>query len=360
MLQIAHGKIIPEYSSAYALRCRRYLDKFPERRILSVGGLILKDKVENFTSEYRSLIMTIMAVLKGNRSLEIFLSKGKYLRKKYLKALKSTIPEFDIIIFEGPWQYPLVRDQLHGKLIVYDAHNMESALRKGNYWEKYTLEIEKQLSDRADLIITVSEDDRIKISDIYNISMDKIVSIPEGFELPKETWKGISNEIVFIGSAYGPNIDAGKEVIEMAKSLPNYTFKIIGTVCNSLPRKVPGNVKLLGMIDDIRKETELCSSFLALNPVKVGSGRNLKMNDYIAHGIPVITTEIGSRGFSQEIVDNFFIADIGDFINKIREISSLDAELHQRSKAMVDYAKNNNYEKTKTKSYDAIMKILNR
>ena len=76
IIQIAHGRIIPEYSSAYALRVRRYLKKIDSREIISVSGLILRDKKEGKVIQYRSLLMTALALLKGNRALEILLSKS--------------------------------------------------------------------------------------------------------------------------------------------------------------------------------------------------------------------------------------------------------------------------------------------
>lgn len=358
ILQLSHGKIIPAYSSAYALRCRRYLDLFPEREILSVGGLIFKDKHENAASEYRSLIMTVMAVLKGERSLEIFLSMGKYLRKKYLRVLKNKIDGSQIIIFEGPWQYPLVRELLTDKIVIYDAHNVESALRKGNRWEEYTSDIERELAKRAELIITVSDEDRKSFSELFNTASDMIATIPEGYELPEGTWQGLSSEIVFIGSAYGPNIEAANEVLKVAESLPEFTFKIIGTVCSSLPRKRPSNVRLLGLLDKKNKEREICSSFLALNPMKVGSGRNLKMNDYISHGVPIITTEVGARGFDEEIKKTFFIVGCDEISNKIMDISFQHNELIEISNKMIAYAKANSYENTKLESYKAVMTVF--
>ena len=78
IVQICHGKLIPEYVSAYALRCRRYLEKFSSKSAFSVGGLIFKDESRNGVYQFRSLVMTGLAYLKGGRSLEILLSKGKF------------------------------------------------------------------------------------------------------------------------------------------------------------------------------------------------------------------------------------------------------------------------------------------
>ena len=66
IVQLCHGKIIPAYSSAYALRVRRYLSSFSSRIVLSVGGLVLHDEKEDVAVQFRSLVMTGLAYLKGN------------------------------------------------------------------------------------------------------------------------------------------------------------------------------------------------------------------------------------------------------------------------------------------------------
>ncbi len=359
IIQISHGKIIPAFSSAYALRCRRYLKRLRERTILSVGGLIIRDKQDEEAKEYRSILMTAIAFLKGERTFEIMLSKGEYLRRKYLKILKEEILESSVVIFEGPWQFPLVKKLLKDKIVVYDAHNVETQLREHNKWEEYTREVELDLLNSSDLTITVSEDDRIKMLEMSNISPEKIVSIPEGYEISENIWKHGSTDIVFIGSAYGPNIDAAKYIIKEAGKLPEYTFKIIGTVCKSISKKnLPSNVKLLGMLDHESKERELCSSMIALNPVRIGSGRNLKMNDYISHGIPILTTEVGARGFDSEIRQYFFISEIETFADKIREISKMDTSLYGKSRAMIEYAKKHNYNETEKSALEIITGLI--
>jgi glycosyltransferase involved in cell wall biosynthesis len=37
--------------------------------------------------------------------------------------------------------------------------------------------------------------------------------------------------------------------------------------------------------------------------MKVGSGSNLKLVDYLAAGLPVVSSTVGARGFSLELVD---------------------------------------------------------
>lgn len=360
LLQICHGKLIPEYSSAYALRCVRYLKGWQQRSVISVGGLIFKDQTSGQVSQFRSLLLTGLAIIMGGRSLEVLISRGTLLRGQYRNTLEREVKNSEIIVLEGPWQYPLIKDKVDNKLVVYDAHNVESTLRKGNKWEGYVRELEKQLALRADLIITVSESDAKEFVEHLGVSVSKVVSIPEGFEKSKLPWNGIrSREIAFIGSAYLPNIDAAKRVIKLASDLPKFKFKIIGSVCNAVEKRgIPRNVSLLGVLNDEQKSLELSTSLLALNPVQIGSGRNLKINDYVSHGIPLITTEIGSRGFQSELRQLFFITDLDNFKEKINEVSESVDLLASRSDEMRQYAERNDYSSTQKIAYETISRLM--
>lgn len=341
ILQLSHGKIIPKYSSAYALRCHSYLVSFSDRQLLSVSGLVLRDRQEDYARQYRSILTLVYSLFRKQRSLEYFISKGIFLRKKYLHDVRQAIKESDVIVFEGPWQYYLFRDFVTEKKVVYDAHNVESLLRKGNIWEEYTYSLERSLSERSDLLVTLTKEDARLFASRYGINAEKVLCIPEGFKVLPKTWNGIdSMDIVFIGSAYLPNIEAVTLISDIAFNLPQFKFKIIGSVCTALrKRHLSPNMQLLGLLTEEQKDDVLNSSFLALNPVTSGSGMNLKMNDYINHGIPIISTEIGARGFDSAIIDKFILAEPGEFKEKILWADKERQSLSKYSDFYLEYVK---------------------
>ena len=177
VVQIAHGRILPEYSSAYSLRCHVLINK-PNRKIISVAGAIFKDEKSEYAEQYRSLLLTGLAFLKGNRSLEILISRGRFLRKKYLNRLEELVKLSEIIIFEGPWQYPLVKDYLHDKLVVFDAHNIEYILRNGNVFQEECKMIEGGLLARSDIVLSVTKKDIKSFIEIYDVDEKKLFYAP--------------------------------------------------------------------------------------------------------------------------------------------------------------------------------------
>ena len=304
--------------------------------------------------------MTGFAFLKGNRSLEIYISKAKFIRKKYIREVVNLIEESDVIIFEGPWQFPVFRQYLKGKKVVYNAHNVESLLRIGNIWENYVKDLENELVSNCDLVITMSDEDREKYIELYSIKENKIKAIPEGYEVSPIDWNGAeSNEIIFIASAYEPNVRAAELVLKSADELPELQFNIMGSVCSVLKhRKIPKNVTLLGLVDESIKYQELSNSILALNPVITGSGQNVKMIDYVSSGVPVIASEVGTRGFDVTIKNRFFVTETSKLTDGIKKAISDREVLKSISNFYIEYAKNNSYEVTENLAYDTLNKIL--
>ncbi len=355
ILQIAHGKIIPEYTSGYTARCYSIL-RNENRKIISVGGLTIRDQITEEIEEYRALLLTLYSVIKGNRAFEILLSDRKFLRRKYIKRLNELIAESDVIVYEGPWQFSFTKDKVANKLVVYDAHNVETYLRTNNVYYDKVKELEHEMVARADIIFVFADEDLKNMITIHNADSKKIVLIPQQLSIKDYNWHGFdSNKIVFIGSMYAANIDALKELENFAIALKQFEFHIIGNI-NKYPnkKKLP-NIIYHGMIDEKEKDALLNSSLLALNPIKLGSGRNVKMVDYMMHGVPTLTTEIGLRGFDiNEIKDCIYIENIENFKTKILELANNREQLKTDSKKLYDYSKKLYEKETTIKAIDVI------
>jgi glycosyltransferase involved in cell wall biosynthesis len=67
-----------------------------------------------------------------------------------------------------------------------------------------------------------------------------------------------------------------------------------------------------------------------MNPMQSGSGTNLKMLDYFAAGLPVVTTERGSRGLRLEGESVCLVREIDAFPAAIRDVVGAGADAAQR------------------------------
>lgn len=87
-----------------------------------------------------------------------------------------------------------------------------------------------------------------------------------------------------------------------------------------VPTYVSDNVILFGLVSDDVKKTLLNTSDAALNPLIYGSGTNLKMLDYMAAELPIITTHIGARGLDIINDTHAIICDINEFKKNILKL----------------------------------------
>ena len=86
---------------------------------------------------------------------------------------------------------------------------------------------------------------------------------------------------VFVASLYPPNVEAAQFIVHtMAPALPDVMFVICGGVGEAFERRgLPANVRITLVIDEKEKQRYLQAADLAVNPMFVGSGTNIKMFD---------------------------------------------------------------------------------
>ena len=96
---------------------------------------------------------------------------------------------------------------------------------------------------------------------------------------------------------------------------------IMGNVTNNYFREhpnitVPENVTMFGPASDSEKIGIYKLSDFAINPMFSGAGINIKMLEFMAVGLPIISTEFGSRGI--KISKNMLVCDKENFVKTIQ------------------------------------------
>ncbi len=131
---------------------------------------------------------------------------------------------------------------------------------------------------------------------------------------------------LFVGSAHRPNVDAAKEIVRLAPDHPNVLFALAGEHADQLDvNEISSNVRLLGAVSQDRLSELLAGADLALNPMRTGGGSNLKVLQYFAAGLPVLSTPLGVRGVPEPgryaVVARIdrLSAELGEFVPKIAE-----------------------------------------
>lgn len=102
---------------------------------------------------------------------------------------------------------------------------------------------------------------------------------------------------IFVGSFdYEANAAAARRIDrEIAPSLPDAEFLLVG---RAPPEPTAPNVRAPGFVDHLADAFALAD--VALCPLPFGSGTKLKMLDYLAAGLPIVTTTVGAQGLPIE------------------------------------------------------------
>jgi glycosyltransferase involved in cell wall biosynthesis len=253
--------------------------------------------------------------------IDIAFSQQAHLSPDYLCAAREQIANSDVVIFSHPWVYPVVKDHLRpDHIIIYDSQNVEGYLRTqlldhNNPVEaqllRQVIQDENALGWAADSIIACSQEDLLRFHRIYGFPLERMRVVPNGVmafreSLPNLTMRLTARRLlkldanaftaIFLGSAYAPNVQAGEFIIkDIAPAMPAVTFLIAGGVGSCLTSTLP-NVRITGQIPEADKLLLLQASDIALNPMMSGSGTNIKMFDFMAMGLPVVSTSVGARG----------------------------------------------------------------
>ena len=206
----------------------------------------------------------------------------------------------EVIIFSHPWMYGCLRDVVResGKLIIYDSQNCEAMLREqllgdnsfGRCLAQSVKSIEGQLCHESDLILACCEEDKQTFIELYRIKPEKIVIVPNGVDVraiqpasraararAREKLSTTGFVALFIGSAYHPNIEAVRVIIdELAPANPDVTFVMVGgasesAIAASLSSYELSNIRLLGSVSDDERNQAYAAADIAINPMLTGS-----------------------------------------------------------------------------------------
>ena len=197
--------------------------------------------------------------------------------------------------------------------------------------------MEKECCEKSEFIMTCSEDDAVSLQKLYDVPAEKIIVVPNGVDIDATKFTSMQERMItkkklgiehektglFMGSWHQPNLDACEEIFKVAEKCPDVKFFLMGSQCLYFRgRKVPDNVGMLGLVSEEEKNRVFVAVDFALNPMMSGSGTNLKMFDYMSAGIPVITTEFGTRGIEEK--DHFITSEIDEMAKAVSDFKLED------------------------------------
>ena len=272
--------------------------------------------------------------------------------KDFLRRAREVIASSRIVMFDYPLPLPLFMKGLTGRrpLIVHNSYNVEGLMQRqtlrgwqGKILAARTTRVQRAMCRQADVVFACSHEDAAEMTRLYGLDPTKVYIIPNGVDSSEITPVDLDNEeaaaaarrslgldpampcALFLGSHHAPNIEAARFLIEKAApQCPEIRFVIAGSVCPHLSGGMPGNVTLFGKFDNDRKRALFQATTLAVNPMFSGSGTNLKMLEFFAAGLPVLSTPHGARGLMAGPAngEHLRVTDAGSFAAQTGELAA--------------------------------------
>ena len=283
----------------------------------------------------------------------------------YLEAVATAVDGASAVILAEPYLLPVLEHLGVEIPVVYDAYNVESQLKAGVFPDTdlgrellaQVEAIERRAVQRSARVTTCSEADAVALAAAADAAAEHFTVIPNGTVVPEavadpetrrrqsQRWRdrywsagstGARPEhlAVFFGSWHPPNLDAAELLVEIAPQLPNVLILSVGHHGQAfLHRKLPPNLVFPGTVTTRAKDRLLQAADVALNPMRLGSGTNLKLLEYLAVGIPVVSTPFGARGIDVVDGEHLRFADPGNFASTVADVLADPASAERRASA---------------------------
>jgi len=274
--------------------------------------------------EYRHVTpLTFLSYLRRRRTGLPPLRASSVLDWTAPRRLRATIAAADVVQVEEPWQFAFARAAAACPVVVV-VQNAEAALLAARGIAPRLVELAARLERAAlaaaDAVIFLSAEDREAMSSAYGLARDAFYTCGIGvdaalFRPASEAERtaakaalGLAGPVaLFAGSWHLPNRSAVAAVHRLARDAPGWTFVVAGSVGH--PEESTAAVRVTGPVDDILPCFRAAD--VAINPMQEGSGVNLKVLEYLATGLPTVTTPFGIRGLA--VADVVQVAEIAEF-----------------------------------------------
>ena len=224
-----------------------------------------------------------------------------------IKNIRLSVPKAKIISYFHNVEIDLLRQRISGGAFHYIPAYISTYLN------------EKHSAQKSDEIIAITNSDLKRINKYYSTQGMHVipVSLCPGTVVSNNNPR--SDEVVFVGSDFGPNIEGLKFLNDhVAPLLKNTRVLVVGS---GLERHLKGNVHarllLLGYVDDIGSIYSRCKVSLA--PIFSGGGMKVKIAESLMNNCPVISTSFAAIGYEDASNDSIHRIDTAEEFAKAIE-----------------------------------------
>lgn len=228
----------------------------------------------------------------------------------------------------------------HGAPLLVNQHNSEFEIleqflderplpdRLGRRLVGNLREYEQRVIDRADAVVFQSPEN-VGDFDLSTVGFHEVIpngtnvaeiraSDPDSVSVSEHGVDPSKPSCIFVGAFdYEPNRLAADAIADaIAPARPETEFLLVG---RNSPTYETANVYATGFVDDLGAYLQYAD--VALCPLTMGSGTKLKMLDYLAAGLPIVTTPTGTQGLSIADGEHAVVVDsLDEFPDEIRRL----------------------------------------
>jgi len=189
------------------------------------------------------------------------------------------------------------------------------------------VDYEKEIINQFDLVSLVSDVDKEFLTD--KKPNDRLIVCTNGVELGSYGFLNRVNNpriIIYIGNMHSvQNLDAcyyfANTVLPEIVKVFDVKFRIVGRITEIQSAKLNAfrNVEVTGCVDDVAEAVR--DAWLGVCPVRIGAGVQNKILEYMALGLPTISSSIGVEGLSSKIGKDLLVADsASEYISHIKNL----------------------------------------
>lgn len=222
---------------------------------------------------------------------------------KDFRRLQST-RSFDAVLVEHVFASKILEAVEGPALKLIDTHDIFAHrhrlfLQRGQPYTYYSLtpRDEERGLRRADVVIAIQDDEATALIRRMASPAPSVRTVSHLLDLSRRVRPADFRSLSFVASASGMNQEGLAYFVErvmplLTASHPDLKLHVAGSICTAVADHA-GLVKV-GYVDDLTQVFE--RGAVSINPVRVGTGINIKLLEALAHGIPVVSTEVGARG----------------------------------------------------------------
>lgn len=244
-------------------------------------------------------------------------------------SLKAALAKADVIVSDMPY-CPPIPGPWRNKPWYLLSHNLEYRLLElGTPKEKslvpWMREVERQVPHHFKDVLACAEEDRdfFRAHDASGAMRLPIVRcgvdptdyrFPAGMRESLRAELGVADDewlVLFTGSKFAPNTEALGPLLRFAREQQaalqalKVRLLLVGSMCEQPLRE--GQVIATGRVETVLPY--FAAADAGLNPVITGSGSNVKLFEYMAARLPVLSTVFGVRGTPLEVGRDFILYD---------------------------------------------------